>query len=756
MGKLLQLRQNANSLFIKLLTSFLAIILLLISFNFLSYTFFRNNVTNEILSYNKLNLDKTASDYEKHLTLIRKMAFSLYFSSEVELLKISSPRIHYEVASQIRQNIRSTLGNDNLYLNNLVLYFRETGFIIEKDGTSQAETMFSKYYRSGEYSYEFWKNEFNQPYSYKAYPAAAFTDMSWENPISKGNLIPFVIKDNNNANLIMIAMLDADKMFGAFHQSINRNLLVLDSEGRVVYSSVDPQIGTSLGELPGREGHLKIGTDYYFYSKSADSGFTYVNIVPNAGISAQIVKLNVILVTMLVVAVVISIGTSVLFSIRMNNPLKKIVQSIQELNAGPTSVSPGSPIKEFAIIGDRLSHLLQTNRVIHEDLRKKNSQLTYYAYTNKLKMIRSGGLDWKEPALLADKAFVLIVFDITFRRRYYESMETDSDFAAYFLKEYISAALSEKYRETTVFQMEKNQILAVVFPNDEEPAVDATLNAMKQIFDRDQHYCFLTIAASPLFTDSSRFTAAYEQALAMLKRRGLGEETQIVTEASGLPSPFHAFTLMEEQEFHANLQAGNGPAVVQQMMRMMAAMYKKQAGAREFADFSRDVLSKVLRMLAALHLDGQLLKEEIDPQELLADCHTLEQYESFWTVFLGKAAGWIKQKKEARDPITSFVFDYLEHRYGEDISLELLADKLNITGAYLSTYFKEKTGMNFSDYLNGMRVNIAKDMLQNSSLKIQDVAVRVGYHNVNSFIRMFKRYAGLPPGEFRKTTQQEA
>jgi AraC-like DNA-binding protein len=45
-------------------------------------------------------------------------------------------------------------------------------------------------------------------------------------------------------------------------------------------------------------------------------------------------------------------------------------------------------------------------------------------------------------------------------------------------------------------------------------------------------------------------------------------------------------------------------------------------------------------------------------------------------------------------------------------------------------------------------------MLQNSSMKIQDVAMQVGYHNVNSFIRMFKRYAGLPPGEFRKTSQQ--
>ncbi|WP_158289710.1 helix-turn-helix transcriptional regulator [Paenibacillus flagellatus] len=755
MGKWHQLRQNTNSLFIKLLTSFMAIIVLLISFNFLSYTFFRNNVTEEILRYNKLNLDKTVSDYEKHLTLVRNLAFTLYFSPDVELLKISSPRIHYDVAGQIRQNIRNTINNENLYLNNLILYFRETGFIIEREGTSPAETMFTKYYRSDSYPYDFWKNEFARDYSYKLFPAASFVEQAWETPNPKGTLIPFIIKDSANAKLMIVAMLDAGKMFGAFHQSINRNLIVLDRDGRTIFSSVlSPELGITLDKLPEREGYLKIGTDYYFYSKHAASGFTYVNIVPNAGVSQQIVKLNVILVTLLVLAIVISVGTSVLFSIRMNNPLKRIVQSVQQLNAGPHAPRARSPIKEFDIIGDRLSDLMQTNRVIHEDLQHKNSLLQYYTYMNKLKMIRTNGLDWKESAE-PEKPFVLTVFDITFRRSYYDQMETDSDFAAYFLKEYIATVMGDKYADATVFQMEKNQILALVFPKDGEPPLAETLAEMKRTFDRDRHYCFLTIASSPVYPDSSRFTEAYEKALALLKHRPLGDDTIIVTEPGEARDGFHTFTLLEEQEFHANLQAGNAPAVVQQTMRALAALHRKRASAREFAEFSRDLLNKTVRVLAALQLDGRLHAEGDTPGERLADCHTLERYEAFWTGFLSEAAGWIKRKKEAHDPITSFVFHYLEHHYGEDISLELLADKLNITGAYLSTYFKEKTGMNFSDYLNGMRMNIAKEMLQHSTLKIQDVAAKVGYHNVNSFIRMFKRYAGLPPGEFRKTAQQE-
>jgi len=110
----------------------------------------------------------------------------------------------------------------------------------------------------------------------------------------------------------------------------------------------------------------------------------------------------------------------------------------------------------------------------------------------------------------------------------------------------------------------------------------------------------------------------------------------------------------------------------------------------------------------------------------------------------------IRRKTENHDPITSFVMTYINEHLDEDINLDMMADKLNITSGYLSTYFKEKTGLNFSDYLNDLRIRAAKDMLQNLDLRIQDVAARVGYHNVNSFIRMFKRHAGMTPGEFRK------
>ncbi|WP_309121897.1 helix-turn-helix domain-containing protein [Paenibacillus sp.] len=80
-----------------------------------------------------------------------------------------------------------------------------------------------------------------------------------------------------------------------------------------------------------------------------------------------------------------------------------------------------------------------------------------------------------------------------------------------------------------------------------------------------------------------------------------------------------------------------------------------------------------------------------------------------------------------------------------------IAEKLDITGGYLSTYFKEKTGMNFLDAVNDVRIRKARELLDRASgLKIQDVAARVGYQNLNSFNRMFKKFTGLTPSEYRQ------
>lgn len=86
-----------------------------------------------------------------------------------------------------------------------------------------------------------------------------------------------------------------------------------------------------------------------------------------------------------------------------------------------------------------------------------------------------------------------------------------------------------------------------------------------------------------------------------------------------------------------------------------------------------------------------------------------------------------------------------------DLSLSALADMQNISPGYLSTLFKKEVGQTLTDYVNSRRVEQAASMLRSGTLQVQTVAQYCGIPDVNYFSKLFKRYTGVSPKEFRQT-----
>lgn len=89
--------------------------------------------------------------------------------------------------------------------------------------------------------------------------------------------------------------------------------------------------------------------------------------------------------------------------------------------------------------------------------------------------------------------------------------------------------------------------------------------------------------------------------------------------------------------------------------------------------------------------------------------------------------------------------------YGSGITLDEIADKLNITPEYLGTLFARQMGVNFSTYMKNYRMAKAKELLIGTSLKLYEIADKVGYSDARYFSRVFKECFGQLPAEYRKT-----
>ncbi|MDR1514607.1 MAG: helix-turn-helix domain-containing protein [Synergistaceae bacterium] len=94
--------------------------------------------------------------------------------------------------------------------------------------------------------------------------------------------------------------------------------------------------------------------------------------------------------------------------------------------------------------------------------------------------------------------------------------------------------------------------------------------------------------------------------------------------------------------------------------------------------------------------------------------------------------------------------DYIETHYRENVNLEVLAIKVSLSRHYFSKLFKKEVGMNFSQYILEKRLKEAKRMLGETDCSIADISVTVGFQEHNYFGRVFKRFAGFTPSEYRK------
>lgn len=107
--------------------------------------------------------------------------------------------------------------------------------------------------------------------------------------------------------------------------------------------------------------------------------------------------------------------------------------------------------------------------------------------------------------------------------------------------------------------------------------------------------------------------------------------------------------------------------------------------------------------------------------------------------------------RKSDSDVKELMFDYIHENYSRDIALADLAEHFNFSRTYISTLFKELTGYNFKDYLNMYRVQEAKRILEEEPhIKINDLAVRLGFNSANTFIRIFNKYEKLSPGQYLK------
>lgn len=141
-------------------------------------------------------------------------------------------------------------------------------------------------------------------------------------------------------------------------------------------------------------------------------------------------------------------------------------------------------------------------------------------------------------------------------------------------------------------------------------------------------------------------------------------------------------------------------------------------------------------------------------KDYLSTVQSMEDYQQLREWFLKKTMQICQSihvgSENQTESLVSKAKHYMEENYQKDISLDDVSRLVDISPYYFSKLFKQESGENFIEYLTQIRMKHARELLSQGNYSVKEVCLMSGYSDPNYFSRLFKKYEGVTPSEFRE------
>ena len=286
--------------------------------------------------------------------------------------------------------------------------------------------------------------------------------------------------------------------------------------------------------------------------------------------------------------------------------------------------------------------------------------------------------------------------------------------------------------------------IAVIVPEGRDSGWEALLKITEETWGR---YCLLGISGSVQGFDSLR--EGYRQCIQALNGAPAFSEKRIFYYSPEEGNPAAKITPWRKTDILLfNIEAGR----VQQTQELAGELFNYLEG------ISRITLGQVKRyveilrgevraILYAYVLDTGYHGQRESLLDMVFDFETIKSDTSAAFVQVSRMLAPYANFSSGR--LVEDIKTYVKKNYRKDLSQEFISSLFFVNPSYISSLFKKSTGLNYVDFLAGVRVEKAKELLSHTDLKTSQVARQVGIDNEKYFFRLFKKLTGMTPGEFK-------
>ncbi|OGO80797.1 MAG: hypothetical protein A2Y21_05405 [Clostridiales bacterium GWC2_40_7] len=245
---------------------------------------------------------------------------------------------------------------------------------------------------------------------------------------------------------------------------------------------------------------------------------------------------------------------------------------------------------------------------------------------------------------------------------------------------------------------------------------------------------------------------SYNDALRTGEMQMIGQSNLFVKyKNEGLQNDKIIYTIDLENKLSGCIMSGDSNSTNKLLNDILETCLSKQITIKHLNRTIDDLISTLSRCISMLGTNNnELYGETIDLN--LVDSFTKYNYKALkeYLAFLfDTLTRYVEQQKDNRYiDIYKYLVEYIEKNYHMDIYLDQISENLKLSSDYLRKIFKQFSGITFVDYLNKVRIEQSKKLLLKSDFKISDIGLKVGFDNINTFYKTFKKYEGMSPGQY--------
>ncbi len=739
-----------HSLFFTFILSYISILLLPVTLvGLLFYTHFFSVLEKEIIQNNETIVKNIHNTFDTKINELNKIAYQIFYNQDLGTSTLTKGPIEASKSLNILHNYIFT--NQMIY--DIALFESYTNTFYGSTSTFNTNQYFNQRYIFDNWSLDAFLSELNteqHPYfkpinrvlvnnnQYKNFLVYIFPNPS-KSSISKRSLVYLIdvqllrntltfkdeiviILDRHNQPLMYLGPEDDSSS-----NAINYELIDIKSSGSFI--------------------HKLDGSKYFVSSiNSSTTGLTYISMLPvNVAMRDLISIKNMFVFTILVVLLVGVLIIAVMLKLNYN-PIKHLKTFAE--NASGQSFQT---VNDLEAIKMAVSHMSEASKEMSKKVKSNRSALKDYLLLNLFKGYYKDIEEFNKNAQETNMKITkqhhrIIVIAMDIKTEYYnmESLTTN-------LEDYLQDGDIQGYGRPSINEKRLIFVLSYDFV-DKDMLSDKLRDMQKHLLNATGMNA--TLGVGNQYKNLDKVGKSFIEANTSIDYQLIKGKYSIIfyEDIISQSAQLSYYPKKELKELEFAIMSRDIDKISEILLSILAFI-KKDVPLAVAKCLCFDIINTILKNT----YDMQIYEDSQNKQRRYPDVMKLIEFETIEE--LGLIVKRIsldiccltKNSKDDRGNLMGNILSYIHKNFDQyDFTIQSMADNFVMSLSNISQYFKAETNQTLSQYVNGLRMDKAKELLGNTDKSIQEITMEVGYTDMSSFIRKFKLGVGTTPGNYRK------